>query len=164
MNLIESFLFPLTLAAALSTGLVAGVFFAFSNFVMGALERVQPNARMASMQAINVTVLNPLFFLFLIGAALLSLVLCAFALLRWQHPSSAWFLAGGVLYVAGSLLVTAAGNVPLNEALAKVDPSSPESVSFWGEYVSKWVAWNHVRTVASFLAAAAFSVALARQA
>ena len=34
MNLIESFLFPLTLAAALSTGLVAGVFFAFSNFVM----------------------------------------------------------------------------------------------------------------------------------
>jgi uncharacterized membrane protein len=164
MNLIESFLFPLTLAAALSTGLVAGIFFAFSNFVMAALQRVQPSTGIASMQAINVTVLNPLFFLFFLGAALLSLVLCAFALLRWQHSSSAWLLAGGVLYVAGSLLVTAAGNVPLNEKLAKLDPSSPESVSLWREYVSKWVVWNHVRTIASLLAATAFSVALTRQA
>ena len=71
MNLIESFLFPLTLAAALSTGVVAGIFFAFSNFVMRALERVEPSAGMASMQAINVTVLNPMFFLFFLGAALL---------------------------------------------------------------------------------------------
>jgi uncharacterized membrane protein len=72
-------------------------------------------------------------------------------------------LAAGLLYVVGSFLVTVAGNVPLNEALAKLDPSGPESVSFWGEYVSRWVAWNHVHTVASLLAAAAFSVGLARQ-
>jgi uncharacterized membrane protein len=151
------------LAAVLSTGVVAGIFFAFSNFVMSALERVQPSAGMASMQAINVTVLNLLFFLFFIGAALLSLVLGIFSFRRWQHSSSAWLLAAGLLYVVGSFLVTVAGNVPLNEALAKVDPSGPEFVSFWGEYVSRWVAWNHVRTVASLLAAAAFSVGLARQ-
>jgi uncharacterized membrane protein len=160
MNLFESFLFPLTLAAALSTGVVAGTFFAFSNFVMRVLGRLQPSAGMASMQAINVTVLNPMFFLFFIGAALLSLVLCAFSLLRWQHPSSAWLLAGGLLYVVGSFLVTVAGNVPLNEALAELDPSKPESVSSWAEYVSRWVAWNHVRTVASLLAATVFSIGL----
>src|SRR5262245_51876522 len=105
---------------------------------MGALDRVHPSAGVASMQAINVTVLNPLFLLFFIGTALLSLVLCAFALVRWHHPSSAWLLAGGVLYVGGSLLVTAARNVPLNKTLAKLDPSSLESLSFWKEYISKW--------------------------
>lgn len=132
MNLIESFLFPLTLSAALSCGLVAGIFFAFSNFVMGALVRIQPSAGIAAMQAINVTVLNPVFFLFFLGAAVLSLVLVCFAIFRWQHPASAWLVTGGVLYLAGSFLVTVAGNVPLNEALASIDPPQSESVSFSG--------------------------------
>jgi len=141
---------------------VAGIFFAFSNFVMRALGRVQLSAGMAAMQAINITVVNPMFFLFFLGAAFLSLVLCVFALLRWQHPSAAWLLAGGVLYVVGSFVVTVAGNVPLNAALAQRDPSTPASGSFWAEYISRWLAWNHVRTVASLLAAAAFSMGLPR--
>ncbi len=162
MNLIESFLFPLTLGAALSCGLVAGLLFAFSNFIMGALERIQPSAGISAMQSINTTVLNPVFFAVFFGAAVLSLLLVCFSLLRWQHPSSAWLLAGGVLYLVGGFLVTAVCNVPLNEALASMDPLKPESVSFWREYVSRWSTWNHIRTIASLLATAAFSVGLSR--
>jgi uncharacterized membrane protein len=162
MNL-ESFLFPLTLGAALGCGLIAGLFFAFSNFVMKALGHIPPSAGIAAMQSINVTVLNPVFFLVFLGAAVLSLVLACFALLRWQHPASAWLLAGAVLYLVGGFLVTAAGNVPLNDKLAGFDPLNPQSIAFWREYVARWSVWNHVRTMACLLATAAFSIGLTRQ-
>jgi len=163
MSFLENFLFPLTLGAALGCGLVAGLFFAFSNFVMSALGRIPPGAGIAAMRSINVTVLNPLFFTVFMGTAALSLLLAVFSLLRWQHPASAWLLAGSVLYLAGGFLVTAACNVPLNDALAGVDPLNPQSIAVWRDYVARWTPWNHVRTVASFLAAAAFSVGLSRQ-
>jgi uncharacterized membrane protein len=54
-------LFALTLAAALGCALLGGLFFAFSNFVMKALMRIPAPSGIAAMQAINVTVLNPLF-------------------------------------------------------------------------------------------------------
>jgi len=164
MNLIQSFLHPLTLLAALSCGLMAGVFFAFSNFVMGALQRIQPSAGITVMQSINITVLNPLFLGFFGGTAILSLLLVCFSLLRWQHPSSAWLLTGGLLYLVGTFLATAAGNVPLNEALTKVDPSQANSASLWLEFVSSWSVWNHVRTIAAFLATLAFCMGLSRPA
>jgi uncharacterized membrane protein len=160
MNLIESYLLPLTLSTALACGLMGGLFFAFSNFVMSALERIQPSAAMAAMQSINVTVLNPLFLAVFLGAGLLGLSLSALALMRWQLPGAPWLLAGGVLYVAGGVVVTMAFNVPLNDALAGIDPTKLESVPVWHAYVLKWRAWNHVRTLASLLAAASFMISL----
>ena len=52
------FTFVLTLLAALGSGLIGGVFFAFSAFVMKALARLRPDQGIAAMQSINVTVLN----------------------------------------------------------------------------------------------------------
>ena len=54
-----------TVATAIASGLVGGVFFAFSNFVMAALGARPDREGLAAMQAINVTVLNPLFMLLL---------------------------------------------------------------------------------------------------
>jgi hypothetical protein len=51
-------LYPLTLIAAVGCGLVAGVFFAFSSFVMNALARLQPAQGVAAMQAINLAAIN----------------------------------------------------------------------------------------------------------
>ena len=55
----KEFLEILTLAAVLGSGLVAGIFFAFSTFVMRALGQLPENQGIAAMKAINVTVLNP---------------------------------------------------------------------------------------------------------
>ncbi|WP_010496926.1 hypothetical protein [Paenibacillus elgii] len=55
-------LFGLTYASALGSGLIAGLFFAFSTFVMSALARLPAEQGIAAMQSINVTVLNPLFY------------------------------------------------------------------------------------------------------
>src|SRR3981081_3134574 len=109
--------FTLTFAAALSSGLVAGVFFAFSSFVMPALGRIRPDQGIAAMQSINVTVINPGFMLALFGTALLGVVLAFGALTRWGQPGQAYVLAAGILYVLGSAGVTMVCNVPLNDAL-----------------------------------------------
>ena len=70
-------------------------------------------------------------------------------------------LAGGTLYVLGMFIVTMVCNVPLNDALAAADPSSPEAASLWTRYLTDWTMWNHVRTVASTAACALFIAAIA---
>lgn len=151
-------MFVLTLCAALGCGLIAGVFFAFSAFVMKAFARLPPGEGMAAMQAVNVAVLNPLFLGVFVGTAALCAVAVVLSLLRWNEPGSAWLLAGGLLYLVGCFLVTMAFNVPRNEALAKVSPADPNAASLWASYLSSWTAWNHVRTAASLAAAAAFTI------
>lgn len=62
-------MFALKLLPALGCGLVAGVFFAFSTFVMSALARLQPAQGIAAMQSINITAINPLFMMAIFGTA-----------------------------------------------------------------------------------------------
>lgn len=150
----------LTLAAALGAGLVAGIFFAFSSFIMAALGRLVPESGIAAMQSINVVVLNPVFFFVFFGTAILSLVLAIAALFGWSEPSAPYLLAGALLYLIGTIFVTMAFNVPLNNKLASVSAKSTEGASVWNTYLSAWTAWNHVRTVASLAACAAFIMAL----
>ncbi len=73
-------------------------------------------------------------------------------------------LAGSLLYLAGTILVTIVFNVPLNNRLAAVAPESTEGAAMWQHYLRVWTAWNHVRTAASLAAAASFIVALVRAA
>ncbi len=56
MATVDHLLFVLKLFAALGCGLIAGVFFAFSSFVMNALARIQPTQGIAAMQSINITI------------------------------------------------------------------------------------------------------------
>jgi uncharacterized membrane protein len=74
----------LTLSAVVSTllgsAIIAGVFFAFSNFVMPALGRLPAVEGIVSMQAINVVVINPLFMAVFAGTAVLSLLVALLAL------------------------------------------------------------------------------------
>jgi uncharacterized membrane protein len=139
---------------------MAGVFFAFSTFVMNALARLPPAHGIAAMQSINIVVINPLFMTVFMGTALTSVIFAIASLLRWQSPRSAYLLTGSVLYLAGTFLVTIVFNVPLNNALAVVDPTSADAASTWSRYLSGWTAWNHVRTVAAVVASASFALAL----
>jgi len=158
---VDPLLFALTLFAALGCGLVAGVFFAFSAFVMKALARLAPGEGIAAMQSINVVVLNPWFMTAFIGTAAACVLALISSLVRWHEPGAAYLLAGSVLYLVGTLLVTIVFNVPRNEALAAVAPADPNGASLWAGYVASWTAWNHVRTAAGLAAAASFSIALA---
>lgn len=161
--MLNDLLFPLTLAAALGSGLIAGVFFGFSSFVMKALGKIPVEQGIAAMQSINIVVINPLFLGVFIGTALVCLPLGLAAVTRWSAPSG-WLIAGALLYVIGCFGVTIRGNVPLNDALAAVDPTSATGAALWRDYLVQWTMWNHVRTVTSLAAAAAFIVAMRKAA
>ena len=151
----------LKLFSALGCGLIAGVFFAFSTFVMNALARQPPAQGIATMQSINITVINPLFMTAFLGTAVACILLAISSLLNWHQPSAAYLLVGSLLYLVGTVLVTIVGNVPLNDALAIVKPDSPEGSSLWVSYLTKWTFWNHVRTIAALAAAALFTLEIA---
>ena len=155
-------IYLLTFVAALGSGLVAGTFFAFSNFVMKALARVPPAQGIAAMQSINVVVLNKWFFAVFFGTAVCCLALAVSSFVRWQRPGAGCLIIGSLLYLIGTILVTIACNVPLNDTLAAVDPSSTDASRVWTIYLKSWTAWNHVRTGSALAAAALFTVALCR--
>jgi len=162
--MIDRVLFPLIVFSALGCGLIAGVLFAFSVFVMHALDRLPPVQGIAAMQSINVAAITPLFMLALFGTAAMCIVLAVASLLRWHEPGATYLLLGSVLYLVGTILVTIAFNVPRNDALATVVPESADGATLWVSYVTSWTAWNHVRTVAALAATASFIIALSQRA
>ncbi len=151
----------LILLSALGSGLVAGVLFGFSTFVMRALARLPAAQGITAMQAINVAAINPPFMLAIFGTAAGCVLLVVVALGNLHRPAAVLWLLGGLLYLGGTVLVTMVCNVPRNNALAKADPASPDGARLWAGYLSRWTAWNHVRTVSGILAAAALTAALA---
>jgi uncharacterized membrane protein len=153
-------LFALKLLAALGCGLIAGVFFAFSTFVMNALARLQAAQGIAAMQSINIAAINPSFMTVLFGTAAACIFLFIFSLLRWHQPDGVYLLLGSLLYLIGTLGVTIVFNVPLNEALAKVEPDSTIGLNLWSSYLTNWTIWNHIRAASALAAAASFTIAL----
>jgi uncharacterized membrane protein len=158
--MIDTLLFALTLVSALGCGLMAGASSLFLAFVMNALARLPPAQGIAAMQSINVAVINPLFMAAFLGTAAACALLAVSSLLRWDKPGASYLLAGSLLYLAGTFLVTIVCNVPRNDALAAVDPASADGAGLWAGYITSWTAWNHVRTVAALAAAVSHTIAL----
>ncbi|MBD9636952.1 DUF1772 domain-containing protein [Ensifer sp. ENS07] len=151
----------LAFAAAIGSGLMAGLFFIFSVCIMQALSRLPPEQGIAAMNAINVVIQNPIFLSAFMGTALLALALVVVAFIsggegRW------WLAAGGIAYVVGVLLVTIVFNVPMNDALAAAAPGQAATDLWHERYLTDWVWWNHVRTWASIGALAFFVLGFAR--
>ncbi|NYT35818.1 DUF1772 domain-containing protein [Allopusillimonas soli] len=138
--------------SAISCGLLAGLYFSFSTFIMRALGRVEAPAGMAAMNSVNAVIQRSLFMPLFLGSSLVALMLVVISLFQWHQPGSVAAFAGGVIYIGGMFICTMAFNVPLNNALAKVDPASADGGNVWGHYLRDWTRWNHVRTVASTVA------------
>jgi uncharacterized membrane protein len=136
------------MAATLTSGLVAGLFAAFSYAVMPGLAKTDDATFVGAMQRINVAILNPVFGL-CFGGALLFGVLAVVLHLR-RGPVLPWVIAGVALYVL-VLLVTFALNVPLNDRLEAAGSADPAAAR--AAFEDAWVRWNVVRSV---LSAAAF--------
>ena len=145
---------------AIGCGLLGGVFFAFSAFIMRALSDVAPGAGIAAMNAVNRVILRspfmPLFWL----TTLICLALAGIAIARWGVPGDVAMLSGGIAHFLGMFVCTVALNVPLNNALAAVDHASDAALPVWQRYLREWTRWNHLRTLACTLACAAFVLAL----
>jgi uncharacterized membrane protein len=139
------------------TGLMAGLLYAFNVAVVPALRSVKGTQHIAVMQAINDKIKNPVFFLSFLGPTIL-LPLAAY--LHRDTASFPWLVVAAGLHIIGANGVTIAGNIPLNEKLAKVDVnrlSEAEADSIRREFQgpgSPWMRWHAVRTLASIAATA----------
>ena len=95
--------FALKLFSALGCGLTAGVFFAFSSFVMSGLARLHPAQGIAAMQSLNITVIPSWFMVVFLGTAVGCGFLSVCSLLKWHQPGSQLLFAAGLLYLFGSI-------------------------------------------------------------
>jgi len=153
--------FALTFTTALGCALAAGVFFAFSTFVMAGLDRTSPATAVAAMQGINRAAPEPPLMTVLFGTAALCIAVAVVALPGDAGAAGGLAVAGAAAYLLGTIGVTMACNVPLNERLDRVDPEGPTAAEEWSRHDRRWRAWNHVRTLSSLAATAAMIAALA---
>ena len=145
--------------AAVGSGLLAGLYWAFSVAVVPALAREPDPAAAAVMQRVNQVVLRPAFLVVFAGTPLVGLVAAVLALLD-GGPALPWVLAGTALQVLASFVLTATYHVPRNTRLDAVDPTSPEGQGYWRTYVREWTRANHVRAAGCAVAVAAYGWAL----
>ncbi len=146
------------IAMSLASGLVAGVFYGFSDFIMRSLRAVPEGA--AAMVSINRVILRSSFVPLLIGLGPLALALAAWA---YWAGGSLWAVAAGVIYAFGVVGVTIVGNVPLNNRLDRA--ADPATV--WADYLARWTPLNTLRTVAAAAASLCYlqaALAIAGQA
>ena len=142
------------LAAVVGSGLTAGLCFTFASFAMTAFDRLGAPQAIRAMQSINAAILKSTAMAVWFGTAVLGVLA---AVLTRGHPCA---VAAAVLYAIGAVLITGRGNVPLNEALDRVDPASADAEHAWHSYRRRWNRWNAWRTLAITLATAGFALAL----
>lgn len=150
----------LILLCTIGCGLIAGVFYAFSTFVLRALAKLPARDGIAAMQSINIVVINPMFLGVFMGTAVVSAIALVLAIVRWDAQRSMFEIGGALFYLVGTFAVTMFGNVPLNNRLARVRPDDADASEVWPDYGRRWGRWNHVRTIAALVAMVLFVLAL----
>lgn len=148
-----------SLGAGLSSALVAGVFQAFSDFVMPGLIRSEPKGGIESMQHINRTVFRSVFLATFLALVPLLLAFSAFAWFQMDGIARELIITGTAVYILSVFGVTIAGNVPMNERLDRMAHTSAEASAYWRTYAEIWTRWNHVRTIGSVITAILFLLA-----
>jgi uncharacterized membrane protein len=158
----SSFAFAVVFAAAIGSGIVGGIFYAFSSFVMTALSRIPPAQGVAAMNSMSVAVINVSFMTAFLGTAILSLVVGVASPFLWNKPGAKFALAGSAVYLFGCVGVTMIFNVPLNDRLASMGDTM-QAIAFWPSYLASWNLWNHVRSLAGILSAVLFTLAVSQR-
>lgn len=143
---------PLLSIAAIGAGLMAGVYFAFSSFIMRSFDRLDAADAVDAMNTINEVILRSSFMPLFFGSSLLYLLLVVVALLDWSNPNAPLLLTAGLIYFGGMFLCTVFFNVPLNNRLAKTEEKGIDKSQLWSHYYKYWTRWNHFRTVSSLVA------------
>lgn len=145
------------------TGILGGVFYAFSVAIVPALRSMKSTEHITAMQLINEKIKNPAFLLSFLGPTLL-LPLAAF--MHRDRPQFMWLVTAAVVHICGASGVTIAGNLRLNAALARVDvhalsdaQAEKQRAAFQGNG-SLWMRLHTIRTAAAVLATVLVLVAV----
>ncbi|MXO94812.1 DUF1772 domain-containing protein [Erythrobacter aquimaris] len=144
---------------ALWSAMVAGVFSAFSEFIMSALSKAEPASGIEAMQHINRDVIRTSFVAGILAIPFLSVALAIYAVTAYEGIGRAIFVLAAATYVVSVLGTTIFGNVPMNNRLDALDGKRVEARDYWSEYGRKWTRFNHVRALGSVLTAGLYLAA-----
>ena len=148
-------------AAVIAMGLLAGLYFFSAIAVMPALTAADDRTLVDAMQQMIVKIENPAFFLVLLGAPALAAVALVQARRSGSAKTAGWIVAGLALYTV-MVVVTFAVHIPLNYDLRDAgDPDRIENLAtVRDDFVTPWVAWEIVRTLATTAAFGSLTWAL----
>ena len=148
-------------AAVIAMGLLAGLYFFSTIAVMPALTAADDRTLVDAMQQMIDKIENPAFFLVLLGAPALATVALVQARRSGQAKIAAWIVAGLALYTV-MIIITFAVHIPLNDDLKQAgDPDRIANIAqVRDDFVTPWVAWDIVRTVATTAAFGSLTWAL----
>jgi uncharacterized membrane protein len=133
------------LAATLTMGLVTGAFALYAHAIMPGLKTTDDRTFVAAFQAIDRAIINPWFMLTgFLGALVFT---GGAALLHLGRDPLLWIVVALVAYIV-VFAITAAVNVPLNDALKAAGSADPASAREAFDE-ARWAAWNLVRVVLS---------------
>jgi uncharacterized membrane protein len=155
--------------AVVSTGLYAGFYLIFLTGIMPALARLSDEQFVAAMRRINEKVPRATFLLVFFGSAGLPAA-ALFVPVDGRTATERWLIVAALVCAVAGHLVTVAGNVPLNNALAASETSatsrtpgdsassasSAPSVSDREARAAFEARWNAFHGVRTLLALAAF--------
>jgi len=137
-----------------ASGLMAGLFYAYTCSVNPGLGKLPDAGYLAAMQSINRAILNPVFLLVFMGA-LFILPIGTWRLFSPQASTPFYLmLAASLLYAIGVFGVTMTANVPLNDKLNAFNvaaASADELARMRSVFEGPWNVWNLVRTIAAIL-------------
>ncbi|NGN68069.1 DUF1772 domain-containing protein [Streptomyces sp. A7024] len=152
------------IAALITTGISAGLFFIFTNTIMPSLKKSSDRSFVEVMWHINRVILNGWFMLAFMGALLFIALAGGLLLGAESELRSAvlpWVVAALVLYL-GTVGITFAMNMPLNNDLDAAGPVEKvkDLAALREHFEAKWVRWNAIRTYTNVAAFGALSAAL----
>ena len=153
---------PIVLATAiLLTGIMAGIFFTWSNAVMPGIGKLDDLDFLQGLKSMNRVILNNAFMAVFGGAMIAVFLLPVFNFSSFPKALF-WFYVGTfLLYAVGVFGVTVNGNVPLNELLdgTNLDQLSVPEIKALREAIeSPWNSYNLIRTVCSTITVAGLIV------
>jgi uncharacterized membrane protein len=146
------------IAGLVAAGLQAGTYYVWACGVMPGLARTDDHTFVNALNGVNQAIVNPVFMASFLGTP----ILAAAAVVTSTPAARPWTIAGLVCAV-GTVAVTIAGNVPLNNALAASTASpAADLAAARTAFEAAWVGWNVVRTLTATAAVVALGLAALR--
>lgn len=139
-------------SAMFLTGLMAGIFFTWSNAVKPGIGKLGDLEYLNALQSMNRVILNGAFLIVFIGAIIAVALVPMFHFHLYPKNIFWLFICILTIYWIGVFGVTVFGNIPLNELLDKtnLETISLEEITALRSLIEdKWNNFNLIRSISS---------------
>ncbi len=154
------------IVTTLFSGLMAGLFYAWSISVTPGLAKISDVGYLQAFQSMNRAILNPVFFIVFFGLIVLLPALC-YLYYQSTEGNQLLFIASATgLYLFGVMAITIFGNIPLNNTLEvlQIEFMTPDQMDLFRQgFERKWNNFNTIRTICSSLALLSLVIACIKE-